>query len=97
MSEKQSTTCRETVLTYELNRHERLSEGVVAAVTAAADADPTEIDPLAETIDPDALDALFAAHLDGTPRDAGRTEFSFCGYGVVVNSTGLVSVFDAGQ
>ncbi|WP_435175762.1 HalOD1 output domain-containing protein [Halorussus sp. AFM4] len=97
MSDKQSTVRPEPVLTYELNGGERPSEGVVAAVAAAAGADPTDLDPLAETLDPDALDALFAAHLDGTPRDAGRTEFSFCGYGVVVNGTGHVSVLDAGR
>lgn len=97
MSEEQTAPRPETVLTYQTNGSERLSEGVVAAVAAAADADPTEMDPLAETIDPEALDALFAPDLAGTARDAGRIEFSFCGYGVVIASEGLVSVLDAGR
>ncbi|NEU55879.1 HalOD1 output domain-containing protein [Halorussus sp. MSC15.2] len=94
MSENQSAARRGTVLSYEVNEDERTSEGVVAAVAAAADADPVQMDPLAATIDPDALDALFASHHDGTPRNAGRAQFSFFGYEVVVSGEGCVTVLD---
>lgn len=38
---------------------ERTSEEVVSVVSAVDGTDPMDLPPLAETIDPDALDALF--------------------------------------
>ncbi|WP_137284939.1 HalOD1 output domain-containing protein [Halorussus salinisoli] len=95
MSEKQSSVNRGTVLTYEVDGSERLSEGVVAAVSTVSDTDPAEMDPLAETIDPDALNSLFAAQHDGTPRAVGNARFSFFDYDIVVSSDGRISVLDS--
>lgn len=39
---------------------ERVSEEIVSVVSAVDDTDPMDLPPLAGTIDPDALDALFA-------------------------------------
>lgn len=80
-----------TVLTYEIGDDERASEAVVAAVTTASNANPAKINPLADAVDPDALDALFADRYDGTPRADGSTRFPFSGYEVLVTS-GLVTV-----
>lgn len=95
MSEKQSHVGPETELTYEVCDDEALSEGVVAAVADASDADPARLDPLAEAIDPDALDALFDDRYDGTARADGVVRFSFCGYDVVACGDGCVSVLGA--
>jgi len=95
MSEKQSHVGPETELTYEARDDEALSECVVAAVADASEADPARLDPLAETIDPDALDALFDDRYDGTARADGVIQFSFCGYDVVACGDGCVSVFGA--
>lgn len=95
MSEKQSTVEPGPVLTYEVNDDEDPSEAVVSAVAAVSDADPAAMEPLAESIDPDALDALFADRYDGTPRANGAARFAFLGYELVVSGDGLVTVLDS--
>lgn len=62
-----------------------------------ATADQSEIDiealpPLYDTINPDALDALFAPRFDGTPRGDGQTTFDYAGYVVTVYSDGDVEI-----
>ncbi|MBZ6496775.1 HalOD1 output domain-containing protein [Natrinema longum] len=62
---------------------------VVSAVATATGIDSLELPPLYETIDPDALNALF---LSG-PGDPGtRTRFRYAGYGVTVQGDGTVRV-----
>jgi len=87
----------ETVLTREVGADERVSEAVVAAVTAASNVDPAEMKPLAESVDPDALDALFGDRYDGSPRAGGTARFVFFGYEVVVTDASVVSVRGGGQ
>ncbi|WP_134669761.1 HalOD1 output domain-containing protein [Halorussus marinus] len=82
----------QTVLTREVGGDERVSEAVVAAVTAASNVDPAEMAPLAESVDPDALDALFADRYDGTPRADGTARFGFFDYEVVVTDASEVTV-----
>jgi hypothetical protein len=95
MSEKQSTIEPGPVLTYEVNDDEELSEGVVSAVAAVSNTDPAVMEPLARSIDPDALNALFADQYDGTPRESGTARFAFLGYELVVTGDGLVTVLDS--
>ena len=95
MSEKQSAVEPGPVLTYEVNDDEPPSEAVVAAIAAVSDADSAAMEPLAQSIDPDALDALFAEQYDGTPRGTGVAKFAFLGYELVVSSEGLVTVLDS--
>lgn len=74
-----TTTCRD----------EQVSETVITAVAAATDADPLEMDPLYETIDPDALDRLCR------PSDASPTlqlQFSMAGCEIEVRGDGTVTV-----
>ena len=60
-----------------------ISIAVVTAVAAKRDVEPTELPPLYESIDPDALDSLFAPTQTGGPR-RGRLEFTYDGHAVVV-------------
>jgi hypothetical protein len=61
---------------YTLGADETHSEGVYNVVAMAKDCSPLELPPLAETIDPDALDALLAG-------STARISFRYCGYEVV--------------
>lgn len=63
-----------------------LSVRVIEAVADAADADPTTMAPLHESIDPDALDQLIAAGMDG------QVSFTFGGHAVTVEGDGTVAV-----
>ncbi|WP_162224183.1 HalOD1 output domain-containing protein [Halorussus salinus] len=94
MSEKQSSVSSKPSFTYELHTDQTPSEGVVAAVSTASGIDPATMEPLAGTIDPDAVDAMFADHYDGTPRGTGHVQFAYAGYEVVVSSDGLVSLLE---
>lgn len=74
-----------------------VSDEVISAVAAASGADPLDLDPLYEAIDPDALDALYRR--DGREREntPERLEFIYSGCGVVVAGDGSVSVTDAAR
>jgi hypothetical protein len=76
-----------------------LSYEVVTAIAELEGVEPTEIEPpeydaLYDVINPEALDSLFAPRENGTHRAAGRVEFDYCGYHVVVTSDGEVKVTD---
>ncbi|POG55597.1 hypothetical protein AUR65_009390 [Haloferax marisrubri] len=60
--------------------------------------DATELPPLTEHVDTDALDALFGRDTPGAPRVAGASlEFDYAGFVVTVESVGRIEVRDAGQ
>lgn len=63
-----------------------LSEAIVTAVAEREDAAPTEVPPLYDTIDPDALDRLF----DG--RRPGEVTFEYAGYEVTVRGPDRISI-----
>ena len=76
------------------------SQAVIQAVAAASGRSPVRdddqdrkepLEPLYDTVDPDALDALFASTSCGSPVP-GRVEFVYCGYRVSVDGTGRVEV-----
>ena len=48
-----------------------------------------------DVVDPDALNSLFAARADGTPRVDGAVSFTYRAYEFVVESSGEVRVDDA--
>jgi hypothetical protein len=52
---------------YDIDPDERVSMAVVRAVSAVDGRIPESLPPLAERIDPGALDAVFAASSDGSP------------------------------
>lgn len=76
---------------------EPVSDVVVRAVANAAGVAPTELsEPLNESVDPDALDAIFSPRHDGTPRpDDSWIEFPTNGYVVVVRGDGQVAVYES--
>lgn len=65
-----------------------LVQSVVEAISRAEDTDPTDLDPVYEVIDPDALNELF----DGKRGNAGKVEFRYHGYDVTVRSDGRVTL-----
>ncbi|WP_121743038.1 HalOD1 output domain-containing protein [Natronorubrum halophilum] len=86
-----------------------VSIAIVTAVASKRDVDPTELPPLYEWIEPDALDALFEPTRRGGPR-RGHLEFTYdgheigveCGDGLEITVDGVpmvepVSTADAGH
>lgn len=62
-----------------------LSQAVIMAVADAEGVDPVDLPPLAEAIDPDALDQLLSG-------DEGQVRFNYNGYGVTVDQRGVVDL-----
>lgn len=54
--------------TYELDPDESVTDGVIEAVAAAANQEPTSLDPLYSILDPDALDTLFKPEYSANPQ-----------------------------
>lgn len=81
-------TVLKTELAGESTEHDATepSVRVVNEVAAATDADPLSMAPLYETIDPDALDQLVAAEIDG------YVHFTYAGHEVTVHGDGAVVV-----
>lgn len=96
-------TKQQTSVTYTAAQDENPSEAVIAALRKASDRSPSldadrpgddMLEPLYNTIDPDALDALFSSRT-GTSTRSGTVTFTHAGYEVTVSATGDVSVSDA--
>jgi hypothetical protein len=62
---------------YEIAPDESVSTAVVRAVSALEGREPCSLRPLADVVDPTALDALFDPQCDGTPRTGGRLSFVY--------------------
>jgi hypothetical protein len=74
-------------------RWDAVSWEIIAAISTITDTDPTELEPLAAAIDPEALDALFGPRLDGTARDgAVDVRFSYADYRIHVQSDGTLTI-----
>jgi len=86
----------EESFTYTVADDERLSEAVIAALREAAGVDRHNVGvltPLFETIDPDALNALFSSTECGTP-PPGTVPFTHDASEVTVSAAGEVVVSD---
>ena len=77
---------------YDWDSSERLSSAIIAAVASVADTEPTELEPLYDCVDPDALDALFRPLSEDRPRSHGRLSFSLDEYDVTVYGHGEIIV-----
>lgn len=64
--------------TYEIERDEAPSVAVVRAVCALTDTEPTDLEPLYETIDPEDLDGFFTGSKDTTGPKSLSFEFGGC-------------------
>lgn len=65
-------------------RDEAISHRVIEMVAAEVDTDPVELPPLYETIDPEALDALFASSFSHGPL-VGQVAFTYGGCEITVS------------
>lgn len=70
---------------------ERCIETVIGKIVAREQRGPTELPPLAEILDPEALSTL----IDSADGESVSVEFTYCGYTVIVDSAGTVDVTDA--
>ena len=77
---------------YDWDSSERLSCAIIAAVATVADTEPTELEPLYECVDPDALNALFRPLSEDRPRSRGRLSFFLDEYEVTVHGHGEIIV-----
>lgn len=64
-------------MNYQIEPDESISTAVVRAVSALHGVDPCSLRPLADVLDPESLDLLFAPTHDGTPRRGGRVSFVY--------------------
>lgn len=64
------------------------SDVVVTVVAVLRDEDPTDLPPLGEAVDPDALDRMFDRDADSEV----RVGFAFAGYDVLARADGRVRV-----
>jgi len=69
-----------------LPENESVSERVIEAVATTSNADPLELPPLYDAVDPDALDALVTGIADG------KVMFAYAGYEVTLTSEGAVTI-----
>lgn len=72
--------------TYDIGPNESSSEAVVRAVAAVMNQQLLELEPLHETIDTDALDALLTPSTNGPSRMIRCVTFTFGGCEVTVRS-----------
>lgn len=70
---------------------ERCIETVIEKVVAREKREPTELPPLADVLDPEALSTL----VDSADGEPVSVEFTYCGYAVTVDSAGTVDVSDS--
>jgi len=68
-----------------------LPERIVQAVAADADVSPTDLEPLHDVLDPDALANLFEPSRTA-PRPTGWVTFHYSGYEVVAHADGHVEL-----
>jgi len=89
-------------ITVTVGDDETTSDAVLAAIQMASGrlTSPTQgsdrgdgdvVDPLFESVDPDALDALFCS-LPGAPRSSGGVEFTHAGFEITVTAADEVTV-----
>lgn len=83
---------------HDLASNDSLCVSLVEAVAEAKGVDPLDLrETLYDSVDPDALDSLFQVDSHGAPRTDGSVTLQLCGCRVVVQSTGLIRVFDSGR
>jgi len=78
----------EPVVEHDTDQSVAPSVAVIEAVGAVSNSEPTELPPLVETIDPDALNSLF-----NSPDSAGRVVFRYLEYTVAVSADRTVRVY----
>lgn len=82
----------QTAFTWTADRS--VSEQVVQAVAAVSGNSITEIEPLNNAVDADALNNLFSTKLDGSIRRGGYLAFEYANHFVTVFASGQIEVSD---
>jgi hypothetical protein len=77
---------------YQIDPGESVSTAVVRAVSALEGVDPCSLAPLADVLDPESLDSLFAPTYDDTPRRGGRVSFVYAGYDIAVENAEFLTL-----
>lgn len=67
-----------------------LPTAIIRQVAVQTDTETTALEPLYNTIDPDALETLFAPKADDSLRSQGRIVFEYSGCEVTITSRGDV-------
>jgi hypothetical protein len=75
-----------------MNDTQSPSEKVVTKLAAAKGIDPTEVEPLFNSLDPDALDIIFENLAQGPDREQGKVEFTHAGHSITVRADGSVAI-----
>lgn len=70
----------------EIEGDESVSSAVVRAVSTVENRHPSTLRPLADVLDPEALDELFDPKVDGTPRIGGRLSFVYSNCRIAVDN-----------
>lgn len=68
------------------------SEKAIRKLATAEGIDQADLDPIFNSVEPDALDAIFQNLSNGPARDEGKVEFTHEGYTVTVHADGGVSI-----
>ncbi|MFC7127886.1 HalOD1 output domain-containing protein [Haloferax chudinovii] len=86
-------TYDESTGSYRVDRDssELLSTNVVLSIAAIEGVRPTQLPPLAQTIDPDALETVFGRS------DDALLSFSYAGYRVTLDALGSIEVVPIGD
>ncbi len=77
---------------FDVASDESVSMAVVRAVSTASQTDACSLPPIANSLDPDALDALFEPTSDGSARSGARISFVYGGYDVTVDNGEYITV-----
>ena len=71
-----------------------VSEELLTTLLTINDADPTELEALADSVDPDALDTLFEARPNKARSDSVIVAgFEYAGHTVVIRNDGTITIF----
>ena len=62
---------------YDIGPEEAITTAVVRAVSAIEGRDPLSLRPIAEVLEPDAVDNIFRPRSEGSPRPGGRLSFVY--------------------
>lgn len=75
----------------DLDGRESITESIIDCVAHESGRDSFELPPLWNSIDPEALESLFASTRANHTR-SGRVEFTYCGYSVTVEDGEEVTI-----
>lgn len=77
---------------HDWNGDNTLTETILNAVATMEGNSPTELEPLTDRVDPDALNELFSTRFGGGQRLQGNVRFPFHGYAVTIYADGEIIV-----